>query len=61
MEYRERFKQYKSIANISIEENVLDCFFEKIKEFKKIDEVDDVYEIINMKKMYLKHGQRWFS
>ena len=50
VEYAERFKQEKSIVKSSIGEIVLDSFVETIKEFKKLDEVGDVYKIINIKK-----------
>ena len=48
--HTERFKQEKSNAKSSIGKKVLDGFFEKTKEFKKLYEVIDAEEIFNMKK-----------
>ena len=46
----ERFKQEKNIMKSSILENVLDSFLETTKELERLDEVDNVDEIVNMKK-----------
>ena len=35
--------------------------FKTTREFKKIDEVDDAKEKMKTNKIYLKHGQLWFS
>ena len=48
--HMERFKQENSIVKSSMGENILGSFFKTTKEFKKLDEVDDAYEIIKMKK-----------
>ena len=50
VEYTQRFKQENSIVKSSIGEKNLDSFVETIKEFKKLDKVEDLDEIINMKK-----------
>ena len=48
--YTKRFKQQKSIIKSQIGEYFLDGIVKKTKKFKKLDEVDDAEEIIEMKK-----------
>ena len=54
MDYMERFKQEKSIVEISFKLKT-NSFVKTTREFKKLNEEDDKNEIFNMKKIHLKH------
>ena len=57
VDYMERFKQEKIIVKSLIGENFLDGFVKTNRQFKKLDEMNDAEEGIEMKKMSLKHVQ----